>query len=43
MKEKIVKTALDMFARYGIKWVNMNQISKHLGMSKKNPLRIFFQ
>lgn len=41
MKEKIVKKALDLFARYGIKWVNMNQISKELGISKKTLYEFF--
>jgi len=34
-REKILKTAIGLFARYGIKGVSMNQIASTLQMSKK--------
>jgi len=34
-REKILKTAIGLFARYGIKGVSMNQIATALQMSKK--------
>lgn len=34
-REKILKTAIGLFARYGIKGVSMNQIAAALQMSKK--------
>lgn len=34
-REKILKTAINLFARYGIKGVSMNQIATALQMSKK--------
>lgn len=35
MHELVVKTALDMFSRYGIKRVSMSAISEEIGISKK--------
>ncbi|MDO9001708.1 MAG: TetR/AcrR family transcriptional regulator [Bacteroidota bacterium] len=34
-QEKILKTSLDLFFKYGIKRVTMDEIAKELGMSKK--------
>ncbi len=34
-QEKILKTSLDLFFKYGIKRVTMDDIAKELGMSKK--------
>lgn len=34
-QEKILKTALELFYKYGIKRVTMDEIAKELGMSKK--------
>ncbi len=35
MKEKILKGAEELFFKYGIKNITMDEIAKHLGMSKK--------
>jgi len=35
LRDKILKTAVSLFARYGIKGVSMNQIASALQMSKK--------
>lgn len=35
MKEKIIKIATDLFLRYGIKSVSMDDIAKKVGISKK--------
>ena len=40
-QEKILKTALGMFFRYGIKHVTMDDIAKELGMSKKTIYQFF--
>ena len=34
-QEKILKTSLELFFKYGIKRVTMDDIAKELGMSKK--------
>lgn len=34
-EEKIIQQATDVFMRYGIKSVNMDDVSRHLGISKK--------
>ncbi len=40
-QEKILKTALALFFRYGIKHVTMDDIAKELGMSKKTIYQFF--
>ncbi|HQQ94562.1 MAG TPA: TetR/AcrR family transcriptional regulator [Bacteroidia bacterium] len=39
--EKILKTSLQMFFKYGIKHVTMDDIAKELGMSKKTIYQFF--
>ncbi|MCU0359257.1 MAG: TetR/AcrR family transcriptional regulator [Bacteroidia bacterium] len=39
--EKILHTSLQMFFRYGIKHVTMDDIAKELGMSKKTIYQYF--
>jgi TetR/AcrR family transcriptional regulator, cholesterol catabolism regulator len=41
MKEKILKGAEDLFFRFGIKNITMDDIAKHLGMSKKTIYQYF--
>lgn len=40
-QEKILKTSLGMFFRYGIKHVTMDDIAKELGMSKKTIYQFY--
>jgi TetR/AcrR family transcriptional regulator, cholesterol catabolism regulator len=40
-KERIIKGAEELFFQYGIKSVTMDDIAKHLGMSKKTIYRVF--
>lgn len=40
-KERIIKSAEELFFRYGIKSVTMDDIAKHLGMSKKTIYQFF--
>src|SRR6478735_335731 len=40
-QEKILKTALGLFFKYGIKHVTMDDIAKELGMSKKTIYQFF--
>ncbi len=40
-QEKILKTALELFFKYGIKRVTMDEIAKELGMSKKTIYQYF--
>ena len=40
-QEKILKTALALFFKYGIKHVTMDDIAKELGMSKKTIYQLF--
>jgi TetR/AcrR family transcriptional regulator, cholesterol catabolism regulator len=40
-QEKILKTSLDLFFRYGIKHVTMDEIAKELGMSKKTIYQFY--
>lgn len=40
-QEKILKTSLDLFFKYGIKRVTMDDIAKELGMSKKTIYQIY--
>ncbi|XHR97939.1 TetR/AcrR family transcriptional regulator [Mucilaginibacter sp. UC70_90] len=39
--ERIIKGAEDLFLTAGIKSITMDDIARHLGMSKKNDLSIF--
>jgi TetR/AcrR family transcriptional regulator, cholesterol catabolism regulator len=41
MKEKVLKGAEELFFKYGIKNITMDDIAKHLGMSKKTIYQIF--
>lgn len=41
IKEKILKGAEDLFFKYGIKNITMDEIAKHLGMSKKTIYQYF--
>ena len=40
-QEKILKTALELFFRYGIRHVTMDEIARELGMSKKTIYQFF--
>ena len=40
-KERIIKGAEELFFRYGIKSITMDDIAKHLGMSKKTIYNYF--
>jgi AcrR family transcriptional regulator len=40
-KEKILKGAEELFLRYGIRSITMDEIAKHLGMSKKTIYQFF--
>ena len=40
-KVRIIKSAEELFLRYGIKSITMDDIAKHLGMSKKTIYRFF--
>ena len=40
-QEKILKTSLELFFRYGIKRVTMDDIAKELGMSKKTIYQFY--
>ncbi|MCW3078097.1 MAG: hypothetical protein JWO32_2706 [Bacteroidetes bacterium] len=40
-KEKILKGAEELFFKYGIKNITMDEIAKHLGMSKKTIYQYF--
>lgn len=40
-QEKILKTSLELFFKYGIKRVTMDDIAKELGMSKKTIYQIY--
>lgn len=40
-QEKILKTALELFFKYGIKRVTMDDIAKELGMSKKTIYQFY--
>jgi TetR/AcrR family transcriptional regulator, cholesterol catabolism regulator len=39
-EEKIIRQATEVFMRYGIKSVNMDDISRHLGISKKTLYQV---
>jgi AcrR family transcriptional regulator len=41
LKEKIVSAAFDLFNRYGIRSVSMDDIARHLGISKKTIYTAF--
>jgi TetR/AcrR family transcriptional regulator, cholesterol catabolism regulator len=41
VKEKVLKEAQSMFWRYGVKSVTMDDIARHLGMSKKTLYQFF--
>jgi AcrR family transcriptional regulator len=41
MKEKILKASEELFFRYGIKNITMDEIARHLGMSKKTIYQFF--
>lgn len=41
MKEKILKGAEELFFKYGIKNITMDEIARHLGMSKKTIYQYF--
>lgn len=41
MNEKNLEAVLDMFSRYGIKWVSMQHIARELGISKKTLYEMF--
>jgi TetR/AcrR family transcriptional regulator, cholesterol catabolism regulator len=41
MKEKILKGAEELFFRYGIKNMTMDDVARHLGMSKKTIYQYF--
>ncbi len=41
MKEKILKGAEDLFFKYGIKNITMDEVAKHLGVSKKTIYQYF--
>ena len=38
-EERIIKGALDLFLQAGVKSINMDDVSTHLGISKKNALQ----
>ncbi len=40
-KDRILKAALELFFRYGIKSITMDDIAKHLSMSKKTIYQFF--
>lgn len=40
-QEKILKTSLDLFFKYGIKHITMDDIARELGMSKKTIYQFF--
>jgi TetR/AcrR family transcriptional regulator, cholesterol catabolism regulator len=40
-QEKILKTSLELFFKYGIKHVTMDEIAKELGMSKKTIYQFY--
>jgi AcrR family transcriptional regulator len=40
-EERIIKGALDLFLQAGIKSVTMDDIARHLGMSKKTIYQFF--
>src|SRR3954464_10578935 len=40
-QEKILKTSLALFFKYGIKHITMDDIAKELGMSKKTIYQFF--
>ena len=40
-QEKILKTSLELFFKYGIKRVTMDDIAKELGMSKKTIYQFY--
>jgi AcrR family transcriptional regulator len=39
--ERIIQGSEDLFLRAGIKSITMDDIAKHIGMSKKNHLPVF--
>jgi AcrR family transcriptional regulator len=41
LKDRIVSTAYELFMKYGIRSVTMDQISRHLGISKRTLYEIF--
>jgi TetR/AcrR family transcriptional regulator, cholesterol catabolism regulator len=41
MRDRIIKTALDLFRRYGIKSVTVDDIAREAGMSKKTIYQYF--
>ena len=41
MRERILKTAVDLFWRYGVKSITMDDIAKELGISKKTIYQHF--
>ena len=41
IKEKIIAESIDLFMTYGLKSVTMDDIAKHLGMSKKTIYQHF--
>jgi AcrR family transcriptional regulator len=42
-KERILEGSLALFYRAGIKSVTMDDIAKHLAISKKNHLSVFYR
>jgi AcrR family transcriptional regulator len=42
-KERILEVARELFFKHGTKTITMDDIAKHLGMSKKNAVSIFFK
>jgi hypothetical protein len=41
VKDKIIKESIALFLNYGIRSVTMDDIARHLGMSKKNHISSF--
>jgi AcrR family transcriptional regulator len=41
LKDRIVATAFELFMKYGIRSITMDQISRHLGISKRTLYEIF--
>lgn len=41
IKKKIISESIDLFMKYGLRSVTMDDIAKHLGMSKKTIYQLF--
>ena len=41
-QEKILKTAIELFFKFGIKRITMDDVAKELGMSKKTIYLILY-